>query len=256
MTPEPVGSGRSDLFYNDLAPFCDFAEFVAFDAYDPVPDDWVVTIADIRGSTRAIEAGRYKDVNMVGAASINAVLNICGDIEVPFVFGGDGGTVVVPGSLRNAACDALIGLQAISRTTFGLALRVGAIAVADLRAKGAEVRVRKYELSAGNHLAMFAGGGIELADSLLKRAAPGSRYLLAARSQVAAPDLQGLSAAARPRAGSPRHRRPGEVPEALPRRPGVLPDPVLVRRFRFPGRILQCAGLPGRASFEYRLPQV
>jgi hypothetical protein len=193
MTPEPVGSGRSDLFYNDLAPFCDFAEFVAFDAYDPVPDDWVVTIADIRGSTRAIEAGRYKDVNMVGAASINAVLNICGDIEVPFVFGGDGGTVVVPGSLRNAACDALIGLQAISRTTFGLALRVGAIAVADLRAKGAEVRVRKYELSAGNHLAMFAGGGIELADSLLKRAAPGSRYLLAARSQAAAPDLQGLS---------------------------------------------------------------
>jgi hypothetical protein len=53
---------------------------------------------------------------MVGAASITAVLNICGDIEVPFVFGGDGGTVVVPGSLRDAACDALIGLQAISHT--------------------------------------------------------------------------------------------------------------------------------------------
>jgi hypothetical protein len=193
MTAEPVGCGGTDRFYNGLAPFCDFAEFVAFDAYDPVPDDWVVTIADIQGSTRAIEEGRYKDVNMVGAASINAVLNICGGIEVPFVFGGDGGTVVVPGSLRNAACDALVGLQAISRTAFGLALRVGAIPVADLRAKGAEVRVRKYELSAGNHLAMFAGGGLELADSLLKDAAPGSPYLLAARSRVAAPDLHGLS---------------------------------------------------------------
>ena len=193
MTSDRVASGNSDLFYNELAPFYDFAEFVEFDAYDPVPDDWVVMIADVRGSTQAIEEGRYKDVNMVGAASITAVLNTRGDIDVPFVFGGDGGPVVVPGSLRKAAGDALIGLQAISRATFGLPLRVGAIPVADLRAKGAEVRVRKYELSAGNHLAMFAGGGVELADSLLKSAAPGSPYLLEARSQVGEPDLQGLS---------------------------------------------------------------
>ncbi len=188
-----AGSGKSDLFYNQLAPFYDFAEFVEFDAYRPVPDDWIVMIADVRGSTRAIEEGRYKDVNMVGAASITAVLNTCGDIEVPFVFGGDGGTVVVPGSLRKAAGDALIGLQAISLATFGLSLRVGAIPVADLRAKGTEVRVRKYELSTGNYLAMFAGGGVELSDNLLKGAPPGSPYRLAAQSEVGEPDLQGLS---------------------------------------------------------------
>lgn len=193
MTSGRAGSGKSDRFYNELAPFFDFTEFVEFDAYDPVPDDWVVMIADVQGSTRAIEEGRYKDVNMVGAASITAVLNVCGDIEVPFVFGGDGGTLVVPGSLRDPACDALIGLQAISRSTFGLTLRVGAIPVADLRAKGAEVRVRKYQLSAGNHLAMFAGGGVELCDSLLKGAAPGSPYLLEPRPQAGEPDLQGLS---------------------------------------------------------------
>ncbi len=193
MTSSRAVSGKSDRFYNELAPFFDFAQFVDFDAYDPVPDDWVVMIADVQGSTRAIEEGRYKDVNMVGAASITAILNICGDIEVPFVFGGDGGTLVVPGSLREAACDALTGLQAMSRATFGLALRVGAIPVADLRAKSAEVRVRKYELSAGNHLAMFAGGGVELADSLLKSAAPGSPYLLEPRSQAGEPDLEGLS---------------------------------------------------------------
>jgi len=193
MTSGPASSGKSDWFYNELTPFFDFAEFVEFDAYDPVPDDWVVMIADVQGSTRAIEEGRYKDVNMVGAASITAILNVCGDIEVPFVFGGDGGTLVVPGALRDAACDALIGLQAISRGTFGLPLRVGAIPVADLRAQGAEVRVRKYELSAGNHLAMFAGGGVELCDRLLKNAAPGNPYLLEPRPQAGEPDLQGLS---------------------------------------------------------------
>ncbi len=193
MTAERSGSQNSDLFYSTLAPFHDFADFTDFGAYQPVPDDWVVMIADVRGSTRAIEDGHYKDVNMVGAASITAVLNICGDIEVPFVFGGDGGTVVVPGLLRDAACDALIGLQAISQATFGLALRVGAIPVADLRARGAEVRVRKYQLSPGNHLAMFAGGGVELSDSLLKSALPGSAYLLAGKSDIGEPNLQGLS---------------------------------------------------------------
>ena len=193
MTAGRVGSGKSDLFYTTLAPFYDFAEFVEFDAYEPVPDDWVVMIADVQGSTRAIEEGRYKDVNMVGAASITAVLNTCGDTEVPFVFGGDGGTVVVPGSRREAAGDALIGLQEISRATFGLSLRVGAIPVADLRAKGTDVRVRKYQLSTGNYLAMFAGGGVELSDSLLKSAPPGTRYLLEAQSEIGEPNLQGLS---------------------------------------------------------------
>ncbi len=193
MTTDYVTSGNSDLFYNRLAPFYDFAEFVEFNAYEPVPDDWIVMIADVRGSTRAIEEGHYKDVNMVGAASITAVLNACGEITVPFVFGGDGGTVSVPGSLRKAAGDALIGLQAISQATFGLPLRVGAIPVADLRAKGADVRVRKLELSTGNYLAMFAGGGVELSDSLLKSAPPGSPYLLEARSEVGEPNLEGLS---------------------------------------------------------------
>ncbi len=193
MTTDRVTSGNSDLFYNELAPFHDFADFVELNAYEPVPDDWIVMISDVRGSTRAIEEGRYKDVNMVGAASITAVLNTCGEIAVPFVFGGDGGTVAVPYSLRNAAGDALIGLQAISQATFGLSLRVGAVPVADLRAKGADVRVRKYELSTGNYLAMFAGGGIELSDSLLKSAPPGTPYLLKARSEIGEPNLQGLS---------------------------------------------------------------
>ena len=193
ITTERVTSGNSDLFYNELAPFYDFAEFVEFTAYEPVPDDWIVMIADVQGSTRAIERGRYKDVNMVGAASITAVLNTCGEIEVPFVFGGDGGTVVVPCSLRKSACDALIGLQAISQAAFGLSLRVGAVPVRDLRAMGADVRVRKFELSAGNHLAMFAGGGVELSDSLLKSAPAGAPYLLEARSDIGEPDLRGLS---------------------------------------------------------------
>ena len=182
-----------DRFYNELAPFTRFGDFVDFDAYAPVPQDWVVMIADVEGSTQAIKEGRYKQVNMVGAASITAVLNVCGDIEVPFVFGGDGGTLVVPGSLREAASRALLSLQAVSKTMFGLALRVGAVPVADLRSMGEDVGIRKYELSPGNFLAMFSGGGVERTDALLKSAAPGNPYALQRRRGIGEPDLEGLS---------------------------------------------------------------
>ena len=47
----------------------------------------------MRDSTRAIAEGRYKDVNMIGAACINAVLNISRKKSVPYVFGGDGATL-------------------------------------------------------------------------------------------------------------------------------------------------------------------
>ena len=121
------------------------------------------------------------------------MLNVSGDIEVPFVFGGDGGTLVVPGSLRETACEALLSLQAVSKTMFGLALRVGAVPVADLRSMGEDIAIRKYELSPGNYLAMFSGGGVERSDALLKSAAPDNPYVLQRRPGIGAPDLEGLS---------------------------------------------------------------
>lgn len=184
---------NSEQFYAELPAFENFDDFVEFAAYAPIPDDWVVVLTDVRGSTGAIKQGRYKDVNMAGAASITAVLNACGSIEVPYVFGGDGGTLVVPGSVHGAASNALIELRTACMGMFGLELRVGAVPVSDLRAKGADVRVRKHALSPGNYLAMFAGGGLERADALLKAEDPGNPYILKEKDGPGAPNLEGLS---------------------------------------------------------------
>lgn len=180
-------------FYANLPVFCDFAGFSDFSAYTDVPDDWTIMISDVVGSTGAIKAGRYKDVNMVGAASITAVLNVCGEIPVPFVFGGDGGIVLVPSQLYEPAARALCALRDKSDEIFGLTLRVGAIPVSTVRAQGQSVTIRKFELSAGNFLAMFAGGGIELADKLLKDKRSDNPYLLQSSGDVGEPDLEGLS---------------------------------------------------------------
>jgi hypothetical protein len=187
-------AGDSTDFYAALEPFEDFADFVAFGDYAPLPDDWWMLIADVAGSTQAIREGRYKSVNMVGASAIMAVLNVRGTVEIPFAFGGDGATLAVPPVLKDAACSALLALQARSRAMFGLELRVGAVALADLHARGQDVRLRKYRLSPGNHLAMFAGDGVELAERLVKTDQEGDRHRLQADADVeAAPDLAGLS---------------------------------------------------------------
>ena len=86
----------ADEFYRELPSFSDFSNVADLDDYRAVPDDWYVLTADIVSSGKAVADGRYKDVNMVGAAVIAAVLNSVGRDRVPFVFGGDGATLLVP----------------------------------------------------------------------------------------------------------------------------------------------------------------
>ena len=189
-------------FYADLPVFTEFDGFAEFAAYAPVPEDWVVLCGDVQGSTRAIAEGRYKQVNMVGAAVITAVLNVCGRAQVPFVFGGDGGLAVVPGALAEAGSLALRRLQGYAESAFGLGLRAAAVPVARLLSEGREVRVRKFALSPGNHLAMFAGGGVERAEELMKQAGPGDPAILTPDLDARGLDLEGLSCRWEPLAAS------------------------------------------------------
>lgn len=180
----------SDSFYADLPSFDEFAGFAEFDAYAPLPGDWVVLAGDIRGSTRAILSGRYKDVNMLGASVITAVLNACPGVDLPYVFGGDGGAVAVPGGRAGVAAEALARLQYDARDGFGLSLRAACLPVARIRRDGHDVTVRRFRLNGTNHLAMFAGGGIDHVDRVLKGAPDDPDLIRPAPGPV---DLEGLS---------------------------------------------------------------
>lgn len=149
-------------------------------------------ISDVEDSTGAIDRGDYKSVNMVGAASIVAVLNACEGLEVPFMFGGDGGVVVVPPDQLKSAKTRLGALQDRSPSLFGLTLRAAAIPVAELRKAGRNLQVCKFKLMGENHLAMFAGGGLELADQWLK-AEDDDRFHLKPGEAGRSLDLEGLS---------------------------------------------------------------
>ena len=177
-------------FYENMTAFDDFSEVASLNHYETAPNHWFVVIADIKGSTSAIAQGRYKEVNMIGAACINAVLNCCDSGEIPYVFGGDGATMLIPDHRIEAGKKALIGVQFLARTKFNLTLRVGVVSVESINRSGTnKVLVGKYQLSPGNALATFSGGGIELAETWIKA---NSKYLITDTDETP-PDLSGLS---------------------------------------------------------------
>ena len=112
-------------FFTSLPVFTAFEELLVAEAYVPLPPDWHVLVADVRGSTDAIENGKYRDVNLVGASTIVAVINACAPEPLAFVFGGDGASLAVSPSQLPAATEALHATRQMAAEEFDLDLRAG-----------------------------------------------------------------------------------------------------------------------------------
>jgi hypothetical protein len=164
-----------ETFYDRLPVLDDFAEVARPEHYTPVPDDWLVAVGDVRDSTGSIEEGLYKQVNVVGASVIAAVLNAVGRRAVPYVFAGDGAALCVPGTHRAAVEQALGGVRRMADAEFGLRLDVGLVPVSDLVHRGHTVMVARYRLSDAIVQAVFMGNGLYVAEEQVK-AAPDGPY--------------------------------------------------------------------------------
>lgn len=189
---ENQSSCGSDQFYAMRVAFRDFDEIGDLAAYESVPEDWVVLAADIVQSRQAMAQGKTKAVNLIGAGVIAAVLNVLGRDRIPFVFGGDGAMILVPGREADRGAEALAGMARLALQQEGLELRIAAIPLRILRARGRDVRLRKYELHPGNYLAMVTGGGLELADAILKSPSQVAAFVIDLPN-APLPDLTGLS---------------------------------------------------------------
>lgn len=166
-----------------------FADVLDERSYVPVPDSWAIAHCDIVDSTSAIEGGRYRAVNVAGAAVIAAVRNALAGAPFGFVFGGDGASLLVAPSDRDTVAGALAATVTWVREDLDLELRAALIPAAALRAAGADLRVARYAASTHVDYAMFTGGGLSLADRMTKAGA----CALAPAPAGARPDLTGLS---------------------------------------------------------------
>ncbi|RZL55563.1 MAG: DUF3095 domain-containing protein [Pedobacter sp.] len=147
----------SDLLLNDSA-------------FYVVPSDWQVIITDIKGSTSAVLNGSSENVNYVATGSIVTVLNLAfkAKIAIPFFFGGDGATFIVPSILAELAIKKLMAYQTNVLKTFGLDLRVGSVPVSVIYEQGHEIRLSKYGLTKFFSIPVILGNGLNYAEQIIK----------------------------------------------------------------------------------------
>jgi hypothetical protein len=180
-----------DDFYDRLSSFAEFHRLGDGRFYTPLPLEWYVVISDIRGSTRAIEEGRYQDVNTLGAASIAAVQSVRKGFEIPFVFGGDGASFLVPASRIEAVKTVLLKLKNFARARYQMDLRIGAVAMKEVAAQKQVIEVAKFAIAEGKTIALMRGGGLSFAENLIKKFP--EKYCFTDDSGVALAELRGLS---------------------------------------------------------------
>lgn len=146
------------------------------DAFFTVPDDWHVIITDIKGSTNAVLAGLHETVNLIATGSIVTVLNIAfkAKILVPFFFGGDGATFIVPGAIVNEVMKALLLYRINTLQNFNLDLRAGIIPVSEIYSRQHTLKICRFNSTENFSIPIVLGDGLEYAEKIIK----GEDYLL------------------------------------------------------------------------------
>lgn len=193
MRIENCGSGKvtseDQLWVASIPVLEHFSEVADPLRYQPLPDDWLIGVSDVVNSTLAIKAGRYKAVNLAGAASISAVSNALPGDRTLFAFGGDGAHFALSPIQAPEAAEALSSVASWAERDLGLQLRVGITSVQEVRAAGLDVRVAFWQASDHVRYAMFTGGGLEWSEAQLKNGA----IDLPAAAKNSEPNLNGLS---------------------------------------------------------------
>ncbi|MCF6403045.1 DUF3095 domain-containing protein [Chitinophaga filiformis] len=173
-------SAHNDLFYSRLpVNRIPLSELLTEEhLFYQVPDNWHVIVTDIKGSTAVVQKGLHETVNLIATGSIVAVLNICfkANITVPFFFGGDGASFIVPPAVKDAVMAALLLYRHNTRENFDIELRAGTVDVREIYTRGHELRITKFTSSGNFTIPILLGNGLSYAEKLIK----GEEYTLPA----------------------------------------------------------------------------
>lgn len=156
-------------FYKNLKEIETFSKIMEDKNYSKIPEDWYVLISDIKDSTKAIERGMYKQVNFISALTIIGVLNIDRNEDFPYVFGGDGASLLIPFSLLEKSKKVLREASKKAKESFDLDLRVGVVSIKEIEKRGSLIEITKFKASKDITQAIIRGNGLELAENLVKK---------------------------------------------------------------------------------------
>lgn len=179
-------------FYSDL-PFVKppLAGLFREENFSAVPANWHVIISDVKNSTGAVAAGKHNDVNLVAAGSLIASLNVARkhQVEIPFFFGGDGSTLLVPSQIHAETMAALAAHNINTRKNFGLEMHIGSLPVKTILESGHSISLAKMEIDSVYSKAIAVGDGLRYAEQKIKQKQKDEEETIAKTPEL---DLTGL----------------------------------------------------------------
>jgi len=138
--------------------------------FQRIPDDWYIVITDIKDSTTSVEKGFSEIVNLIATGSIIAALNIASKhvIDVPFFFGGDGATILIPSILLPEIMEALTLHKENIQKEFDIYLKVGNVPVSHVYKNNLELKIAKASINELLTIPIVLGNGLHFAEKLIK----------------------------------------------------------------------------------------
>ncbi len=129
-----------------------------------------MVITDVRRSSQAVADGLYETVNLVATGSIVAVLNIAfrAGISIPYFFGGDGATFIVPPAILDELLRSLLVHQHNTRKSFNIELRVGNVPVKEIYDAGHSLSITKLRATDLFMIPVALGDGLAFAERIIK----------------------------------------------------------------------------------------
>jgi len=163
---------ENTFFYNEL-PRLEHSVSEILDrphAFKRIPSDWHIVITDIKDSTKAVNEGLSEVVNLIASGSIIAALNIASEakVDIPFFFGGDGATMIIPLQLLAETMAALVLHQTNVLEEFDLDLRVGNFPVSNIYTALKELKIAKVRMNSLFSIPIILGNGLQFAENYIK----------------------------------------------------------------------------------------
>lgn len=156
-----------------------------------VPETWSIVVTDIENSSAAVARGAHKDVNLSATGSIVTVLNTLKEIDttikIPYFFGGDGSTFILPNSVLVAVLLALNNYRQHINKTLQLNLRVGHLGVDKVYSNNISLRISKLRHNKYFTTPVVLGNGLKYAERIIKEG-----FKVSASNFNTEPNLEGM----------------------------------------------------------------
>lgn len=162
-------------YYNNLKKYEDTLVNLLTDEsyFSDIPKTWYVVVVDIENSTKAVNEGKHHQVNLTATGAIISVLNTIRkekkNIEIPYFFGGDGATFIIPKTILKPILIILENYSLHIKRNTNLTLRVGHISVNKLASEKHNLKIAKHQLTNQLTIPVVLGNSLKKAEEYIKK---------------------------------------------------------------------------------------